>query len=105
MAAISAVVALDDLSLWFRGAIGELYATVAAQECAVAGPPGARISTDFFAHERGELTIFLPCAPDLRAIGRVQPLVLPAVDLATTVHRGDLWKPVAGQKLETMAPM
>jgi len=87
-AAVSEVVALADLGPWFQGAIGELDATLAEQGVAAAGPPGGVISNDFFAAERGELTIFLPSRTPVRSVGRVQPRVLPAVELATTVHAG-----------------
>jgi effector-binding domain-containing protein len=87
-AAVSGVVASEDLGPWFQGAIGELYATVAGQKIATAGPPGAVIATDFFSDERGELTIFLPCAGPVRPVGRVTVRTLPAVELATTVHVG-----------------
>jgi hypothetical protein len=32
--------------------------------------------------------VFLPCDGTVRAIGRVAPRVVPAVELATLVHRG-----------------
>jgi DNA-binding transcriptional MerR regulator len=88
VAAVSEVVALADLPPWFQGAIGELSATLAGQDVAAAGPPGGVISNDFFAAERGALTIFLPSATPIRPVGRVRPWVLPAVELATTVHLG-----------------
>ena len=87
-AAISEVVGLEDLGPWFQGAIGELYATVAGQGIDVAGPPGAVIADEFFADERGEVTIFLPSADPVRPVGRVRPRLLPAVELATVVHPG-----------------
>ena len=87
-AAISDVIDLEDLGPRFQGAIGELYATLAGQDVPTAGPPGGIVSTDFFADERGEVTIFLPSAAPLRPVGRVKAETLPAVELATTVHAG-----------------
>jgi DNA-binding transcriptional MerR regulator len=87
-AAISDVVGLEDLGPWFQGAIGELRATVAVQEVPAVGPPGAVISNDFFTDERGEITIFVPSAAPVRAVGRVTPRSLPVVELATTIHVG-----------------
>jgi DNA-binding transcriptional MerR regulator len=87
-AAISEVVAIDDLGPWFQGAIGELHATLAAQDVLSSGPPGSVISNDFFSDERSEITIFLPSQGPVRPVGRVKPRSLPAVELATTVHFG-----------------
>jgi DNA-binding transcriptional MerR regulator len=87
-AAIASVVALEDLGPWFQGAIGELYATVDAQNVEAEGPPGAVIANEFFAQERGEITVFLPVAGSLRPVGRVTPTRLPATELATIVHHG-----------------
>jgi DNA-binding transcriptional MerR regulator len=87
-AAISEIVSGDGLGPWFQGAIAELYATLATQHIAAAGPPGGVVSNDFFADERGEITIFLPSAAAVRAAGRVAPRELPAVELATITHVG-----------------
>jgi DNA-binding transcriptional MerR regulator len=87
-AAIAEAVAIEDLGPWFHGAIGELHATLAAQELPSSGPPGGVISNDFFSDERGEVVIFLPCELPVRPIGRVKPRLLPPVELATTIHVG-----------------
>jgi DNA-binding transcriptional MerR regulator len=84
-AAISEVIGIEDLSPWFQGAIGELYATVTGQHVATAGPPGGVIADAFFSDDRGEVTIFLPTAVPVRPVGRVAPRVLPAVELARRV--------------------
>jgi DNA-binding transcriptional MerR regulator len=87
-AAIREIVDVDDLALWFEGAFGELYATLAAQRATPDGPGGGMYANDLFAHERGEATVFLPCTTPFRPSGRVEPLVVPAVELAITVHTG-----------------
>ena len=87
-AAISETVSLSDLGPWFQGALGELTATLAAQGVTTSGPPGAVIADDFFAQERGALTIFVPSTGSISAVGRVEPRTLPAVELATIVHAG-----------------
>ncbi len=61
-AAISETVSLEDLGPWFQGAIGELSATLAAQGVTTTGPPGAVVANDFFATERGAVTVFVPSA-------------------------------------------
>jgi DNA-binding transcriptional MerR regulator len=87
-ATIRQSIELADLSPWFQGAIGELYATVEGQGGESAGPPGAFIDTEFFTNERGTLTIYLPVRAPGRAVGRVNSLVLPPVELATIIHNG-----------------
>ena len=87
-AAISQTVRLDELVLWFQGALGELASTVEAQGVVTTGPPGAVIADDFFRQEQGELTIFVPAQDVIRPVGRVEPQILPAVELATIVHAG-----------------
>jgi DNA-binding transcriptional MerR regulator len=87
-AAITEVVDRAEALLWFRGALGELRATVAAQDLDSAGPAGGIFATELFADERGEATIFLPCSQPVRIMGRVRPVVVPPVELATIVHSG-----------------
>ena len=87
-AAVSEVVAVEDALSWFQGALGELYATLAAQALPIAGPAGGIFSNELFSHELGQATIFVPSHGVVRPIGRVVPLVVPAAELATTVHDG-----------------
>jgi DNA-binding transcriptional MerR regulator len=87
-AGIHEVVGLEDLLPWYHGALGELYATVAAQDLRPSGPSGGLYSSDLFQYERGEATVFVPLNGDLRPIGRVASLVVPAAELAVTVHHG-----------------
>jgi DNA-binding transcriptional MerR regulator len=88
-AAISEIVDIDDLTLWFEGAFGELYATLAAQGATPEGPGGGVYANDLVAHERGDATVFVPCQAPFRPSGRVEPLVLPSVELAIAIHFGD----------------
>ena len=87
-AAITQTVDRADALLWYQGALGELRATMAAQHIDPAGPAGGIFANELFADERGEATIFLPCAQPVRPMGRVSPLVVPPVELATIVHSG-----------------
>lgn len=87
-AAISQVVDVADTLLWYQGALGELQATLAAQGIAADGPPGGIFATELFTDERGQATIFMPIRGQLRPLGRVTPLTVPAVELATIVHPG-----------------
>jgi DNA-binding transcriptional MerR regulator len=87
-AAIRDIVDTDDLSLWFEGAFGEIYATLAAQHATADGPGGGIYATDIFADDRGEATLFVPCNAAFRRSGRVEPRVIPSVELAIAVHTG-----------------
>jgi DNA-binding transcriptional MerR regulator len=87
-AAISEVVHVDDLLSWFLGALGELHAVLNAQRITLTGPAGGLFSNALFSHASGEATMFVPCDGNVRAVGRVIALVVPAVELATIVHKG-----------------
>jgi DNA-binding transcriptional MerR regulator len=87
-AAISDTVDEGDALVWYRGALGELQATLAAQGIAANGPPGGIFSNELFTDGRGQATIFFPCDPSPRLMGRVAPLIVPPVELATVVHAG-----------------
>ncbi len=87
-AAISQVIEIGDAAVWLQGALGELRATLAAQGIARLGSPGGIYSTELFADELGAATVFVACGTPPRAMGRVETLVVPAVELATLVHAG-----------------
>ncbi|HEY5273819.1 MAG TPA: MerR family transcriptional regulator [Acidimicrobiales bacterium] len=88
-AAVSEVIDVRDASTWYQGALGELHAVLAAQKIAPAGPGGGIYANELFSHERGEATVFVPCAESVRDTGRVISLVVPEVELAIIVHAGD----------------
>jgi DNA-binding transcriptional MerR regulator len=87
-AAVRETVSLEDLGPWFQGVIGEVTSTLSAQGIAMVGTPGAVIANEFFSHEQGEITVFVPSAEAVRPVGRVEALTLRAVELATIVHEG-----------------
>lgn len=86
--AVAEVIDVGDALSWLQGALGEIYATLAAQSLPVAGPAGGIYANDLFSNERGLATLFVPHHGTLRPMGRVTSLVVPAVELATTVHTG-----------------
>ncbi len=88
VAAITEVLQLKDALAWFSGAFGELHAALEAQRIVPTGPAGGVYSNALFSHARGEATVFLPCDKKMRAVGRVAPLDIPAVELATVIHEG-----------------
>jgi len=79
----------DILALW-QGALGELHAIVRAQGLQPAGPTGGMYAGEIFQHGRGEATVFIPTAGAARAIGRVEPLMIPPAELAIMLNSGDL---------------
>jgi DNA-binding transcriptional MerR regulator len=87
-AAISELVQVKDALSWYLGALGELHAALSAQGISPAGPAGGIFSNALFSHAHGEATVFLPCAGKVRPIGRVAARIVPAVELATLVHKG-----------------
>ena len=87
-AAVSEVIQVTEATGWYQGALGELHALLAAQKVTPSGPGGAIYANDLFTHERGEATVFVPCAETVPATGRVRALVVPEVELALTVHLG-----------------
>lgn len=87
-AAVRDVVDIGDVGAWYRGAIGELYGTLAAQKIAPASPAGGVYATELFTDERGTATVFVPCVPTVRRTGRVEPIVVPAAELAVITHVG-----------------
>jgi DNA-binding transcriptional MerR regulator len=87
-AAISETIDITDSSRWYQGAMGELYATLSAQDALISGPAGGVYSNELFESERGQATVFVPTRSIVTPVGRVVATTIPAVELATTVHRG-----------------
>jgi DNA-binding transcriptional MerR regulator len=86
--AVSEVIDVEDALSWYQGALGELYATLTAQDLPIEGSGGGIFSNELFSHERGQATIFVPYQGTFRPMGRATLLAIPAVELATTVHVG-----------------
>jgi DNA-binding transcriptional MerR regulator len=87
-AVITDIVDKADALAWYRGAIGELAATLSAQDIKPAGPAGGVFDAELFTEDRGRATIFLPCDPVPQPMGRVSATVIPPAELATIVHPG-----------------
>ena len=87
-AAITETINIGEAEAWYQGALSELHASLSSQGVVSSGPAGGIYSNDIFAEERGEATVFLPCSVTFRSTGRIRPLVVPAVELATTTHNG-----------------
>lgn len=87
-AAVIDTVDLADAWAWSHGALGELSATLTVQGISPTGPAGGIYTSDLYTEERGSATIFVPCEPTPRPMGRVTAMVIPTTDLATVVHHG-----------------
>jgi DNA-binding transcriptional MerR regulator len=87
-AAITATVGAKESAAWLQGALGELNATLAAQNAPVGGPAGGIYAEEVFTRHRGQVTIFIPCAGPVTSMGRVAPALIPAAELAVIEHSG-----------------
>ena len=87
-AAITEIVDRADALTWYQGALGELAGTLTAQSITTTGPAGGIFTNELFEDDRGQATIFVPCDPPRRTMGRVAALDIPSVELATIVHAG-----------------
>jgi DNA-binding transcriptional MerR regulator len=89
-AAVTADIAIGDLVPWYQGALGELHATLDARGVRPSGPAGGTFAGELFADEHGHATVFIPTATEIQRLGRVEPIVVPAAELAVIVHPGSL---------------
>lgn len=87
-AAVTATVEAQGIGAWLQGALGELFATVAGQGLRETGPAGGVYADELFTLHRGQATVFVPCDGEVRPVGRVEPLLVPPVELAVLEHCG-----------------
>jgi DNA-binding transcriptional MerR regulator len=85
VAAIEETVAQAQVLDWYDAAVAELDTALAGRR--VTGPPGGRYANELFTEGSGTVLVHRPVA-DPPDVGRVRPVVLPAADLAVTVHPG-----------------
>jgi DNA-binding transcriptional MerR regulator len=85
---IQATVDRDDILVWWRGALGELRATVEVQGLVVTGPSGGIYASEIFQHGRGDATVFVPTEGPVKPVGRVVSLLIPGAELAVIRHHG-----------------
>jgi DNA-binding transcriptional MerR regulator len=85
---IADIVDTAEVVAWYRGAMGEVAATLSAQDITPAGPIGGVYDTELFTEGRGRVTIFIPCDSLSQPVGRVSTTVIPPAELAVTVHLG-----------------
>ena len=89
-AGISAAVDRADILLWWQGALGELRAAARAQRVRPTGPAGGLYASEIFQDDRGEALVFIPVDGDVRPIGRISQVTVPAAELAVVTHAGSL---------------
>jgi len=87
---IRGVVDRADILLWWRGALGELHATVEAQQLDATGPSGGLYASEIFQDDRGEALVFIPVSGAVRSVGRTELVTVDAAELAVTAHHGSL---------------
>ncbi len=85
VAAISDQVLGEDVLTWYDKAMAELDAAFPPADRT--GPPGGRYANELFTADAGEMTVYRPVR-EPRAVGRIEVVELPAVELAVTVHAG-----------------
>lgn len=73
---------------WYDSAMAELDEALAAAGVVQTGPRGGLYDNSLFTDDHGHALVFVPVSEWTPARGRVRPDVLPAAELAVTVHRG-----------------
>lgn len=88
--AIREVVGLREISAWWRGAVGELRATLRARSLDAAGPVCGQYDARLFTNECGEALVYAPIqgAGQPKPLGRISAITVPAAELAVLTHRG-----------------
>jgi DNA-binding transcriptional MerR regulator len=86
-AAIRATVEREDVLDWYGGAMTELDRTMESLELRTTGACGGLYDNELFTDERGDAVVYVPVA-EPPTVGRVQPFLVPAAEVAMTVHRG-----------------
>ncbi|MEU3982423.1 MerR family transcriptional regulator [Streptomyces sp. NPDC026672] len=87
-AAVGGDVTTADVSAWYHGALGELYAVLDSQHIDPVDAAGAIYTDGLFTVEHGQATVYIPIKAPLRPAGRVQLVELPSVELAVIAHEG-----------------
>jgi DNA-binding transcriptional MerR regulator len=87
VAAVRGIVDHADILQWYSAAMRELDAALAAASAVRTGPPGGLYDNELFSDERGTMIVYIPVAVP-PAAGRVEPFVIPAAEVTTTMHTG-----------------
>ncbi len=87
VAAVSDVIAHDELGPWYNGATSDLAAAVRRSGASVLAPAGGWYDHELFTEDRGRATVYL-VTDEVPADDRVEAVELPAAELAVAVHDG-----------------
>jgi len=87
VAAVRGVVDRAHVLGWYADAMAQLDEALAAAGQAATGPPGGLYDNELFSNERGTMVVYIPVAEPPRS-GAVEPFVIPAAELTTTIHAG-----------------
>ncbi|HZS40408.1 MAG TPA: GyrI-like domain-containing protein, partial [Polyangia bacterium] len=86
--AISERVRHPGILSWWRAAFLEIRDAMRALGVEAEGPGGGLYHTELFSEDEGDATVFVPVRGPVRTVGRAAPIVIPAAELAVTVHAG-----------------
>jgi DNA-binding transcriptional MerR regulator len=86
--AISERVRHEGILSWWRAAFTEIRDGIRALGVEPAGPAGGLYHTELFSEDEGDATVFIPVREPTRTVGRAAPIVIPAAELAVTLHAG-----------------
>jgi DNA-binding transcriptional MerR regulator len=87
--AITATVDPADIENWWREALLDVREAVRSGGLDQTGPAGGLYDECLFQHEPGQATVFIPVTAPLE-LGRIQPILVPAAEVAVTTHYGSL---------------
>ena len=86
--AISERVPHEGIVSWWRAAVIEIRDAMRALGVEPEGPAGGLYHTELFSQEEGDATVFIPVRGPTRTVGRAAPIIIPAAELAVTLHAG-----------------
>jgi DNA-binding transcriptional MerR regulator/effector-binding domain-containing protein len=87
VAAVRGVVDREEVLGWYGSAMSEIDGVLTARGVRPTGPPGGLYDNELFTRERGAVIVYVP-VKEPPTEGAVEPFVLPAIDLVTTIHVG-----------------
>ena len=87
VAAVRGVVDREEVLNWYDRAMSEIDGVLTARGVRPTGPPGGLYDNELFTRERGAVIVYVP-VKEPPTEGAVEPFVLPAIDLVTTIHVG-----------------
>jgi DNA-binding transcriptional MerR regulator len=87
VAAIEADVERREVAAWWLDALAELRAALAGAGLVPTGSAGGIFDQELFTEDSGRAVVYL-ATDTAPTVGRVAPILLPAVELAVVVHEG-----------------